>query len=109
MEELRVRTLFTIKHVLVAEFTICRYDRWDSLLLTPITLWKLSGLLFMSIELGCICWQVTARATPEPLRIKISGAPASGKGTQCELITRKVSNFINKRASEIFYFSLGPH
>ncbi|KAG7032903.1 Adenylate kinase 2, chloroplastic [Cucurbita argyrosperma subsp. argyrosperma] len=32
---------------------------------------------------------VTARATPEPLRIKISGAPASGKGTQCELITRK--------------------
>ncbi|XP_022990422.1 adenylate kinase, chloroplastic-like isoform X2 [Cucurbita maxima] len=32
---------------------------------------------------------VTARATPEPLRIKISGAPASGKGTQCELITWK--------------------
>ncbi|KAA0031679.1 adenylate kinase [Cucumis melo var. makuwa] len=32
---------------------------------------------------------VTAHATPEPLRIMISGAPASGKGTQCELITQK--------------------
>ncbi|XP_022133521.1 adenylate kinase, chloroplastic [Momordica charantia] len=32
---------------------------------------------------------VTARATPEPLRVMISGAPASGKGTQCELITQK--------------------
>ncbi|KAF9602121.1 hypothetical protein IFM89_025166 [Coptis chinensis] len=26
---------------------------------------------------------------PEPLKIMISGAPASGKGTQCELITKK--------------------
>uniref|UniRef100_A0A2N9IWT0 adenylate kinase n=1 Tax=Fagus sylvatica TaxID=28930 RepID=A0A2N9IWT0_FAGSY len=26
---------------------------------------------------------------PEPLKIMISGAPASGKGTQCELITQK--------------------
>ncbi|OVA04293.1 Adenylate kinase [Macleaya cordata] len=30
-----------------------------------------------------------ANAKPEPLRIMISGAPASGKGTQCELITKK--------------------
>lgn len=30
----------------------------------------------------------------EPLRIMISGAPASGKGTQCELITKKVSSGI---------------
>ncbi|KAG5601668.1 hypothetical protein H5410_033038 [Solanum commersonii] len=29
----------------------------------------------------------------EPLRVMISGAPASGKGTQCELITKKVSLF----------------
>lgn len=27
----------------------------------------------------------------EPLRVMISGAPASGKGTQCELITKKVT------------------
>lgn len=27
----------------------------------------------------------------KPLKIMISGAPASGKGTQCELITQKVS------------------
>ena len=30
---------------------------------------------------------------PPPLKIMISGAPASGKGTQCELITQKVSPF----------------
>ncbi|MCL7028443.1 hypothetical protein MKW94_019636, partial [Papaver nudicaule] len=30
-----------------------------------------------------------ATSKPEPLRIMISGAPASGKGTQCELITKK--------------------
>ncbi|XP_026455504.1 adenylate kinase, chloroplastic-like [Papaver somniferum] len=30
-----------------------------------------------------------AKSKPEPLRIMISGAPASGKGTQCELITKK--------------------
>lgn len=30
----------------------------------------------------------------EPLKIMISGAPASGKGTQCELITHKVSLLI---------------
>ena len=29
----------------------------------------------------------------EALKIMISGAPASGKGTQCELITQKVSSF----------------
>lgn len=28
----------------------------------------------------------------EPLRVMISGAPASGKGTQCELIAQKVSS-----------------
>lgn len=33
----------------------------------------------------------------EPLKIMISGAPASGKGTQCELINKKVKNL---RASE---------
>ncbi|KAI3950646.1 hypothetical protein MKW92_050550 [Papaver armeniacum] len=31
----------------------------------------------------------SAKSKPEPLRIMISGAPASGKGTQCELITKK--------------------
>ncbi|XP_059461005.1 adenylate kinase, chloroplastic isoform X1 [Corylus avellana] len=35
-------------------------------------------------------FKVMASATkPEPLKIMISGAPASGKGTQCELITQK--------------------
>ncbi|KAF2297299.1 hypothetical protein GH714_020900 [Hevea brasiliensis] len=32
---------------------------------------------------------VVASAKPESLKIMISGAPASGKGTQCELITKK--------------------
>ncbi|XP_010911823.2 adenylate kinase, chloroplastic isoform X1 [Elaeis guineensis] len=32
---------------------------------------------------------VVAVAKPEPLKIMISGAPASGKGTQCELIEKK--------------------
>ncbi|XP_041018083.1 adenylate kinase 5, chloroplastic-like [Juglans microcarpa x Juglans regia] len=32
---------------------------------------------------------VAAANKPEPLKIMISGAPASGKGTQCELITQK--------------------
>ncbi|KAJ7951165.1 adenylate kinase [Quillaja saponaria] len=36
-------------------------------------------------------WSTMIRASvkPEPLKIMISGAPASGKGTQCELITKK--------------------
>ncbi|OMO78990.1 Adenylate kinase [Corchorus olitorius] len=34
-------------------------------------------------------WQVVASAKAEPLKVMISGAPASGKGTQCELITKK--------------------
>lgn len=38
--------------------------------------------------------QVVASANPNSLKIMISGAPASGKGTQCELITKKVSFFI---------------
>lgn len=29
----------------------------------------------------------------DPLKVMISGAPASGKGTQCELIKTKVSDF----------------
>ncbi|KAL9345125.1 hypothetical protein Peur_062800 [Populus x canadensis] len=32
---------------------------------------------------------VVASAKADPLKIMISGAPASGKGTQCELITKK--------------------
>lgn len=44
--------------------------------------------------------QVVASAKPNPLKIMISGAPASGKGTQCELITKKVSFFL---LSESFF------
>lgn len=33
--------------------------------------------------------QVTASAKPDQLKVMISGAPASGKGTQCEIITKK--------------------
>ena len=39
-----------------------------------------------------ILWQVAASAKAEPFKVMISGAPASGKGTQCELITQKVSS-----------------
>ncbi|KAF8404326.1 hypothetical protein HHK36_009209 [Tetracentron sinense] len=38
--------------------------------------------------------QIVASANPEPLRIMISGPPASGKGTQCELITKKLSSYM---------------
>ncbi|KAK4261659.1 hypothetical protein QN277_004623 [Acacia crassicarpa] len=34
---------------------------------------------------------IVASVKPEPPKIMISGAPASGKGTQCELITKKYS------------------
>ena len=34
---------------------------------------------------------MASTSNSRPLRIMISGAPASGKGTQCELITEKVS------------------
>lgn len=39
-------------------------------------------------------WQLVAMAKPDPLKIMLSGAPASGKGTQCELITKKVRVFL---------------
>jgi adenylate kinase len=37
---------------------------------------------------------VNCSVSSEPLRVMISGAPASGKGTQCELIVQKVSIYI---------------
>lgn len=37
---------------------------------------------------------------PEPLRVMISGAPASGKGTQCELITKKY-NLVHIAAGDL--------
>lgn len=88
-----------IYNVLVWSSGICSF--WSRLLFG-----KLCGLFLLRIELGCVCWQVTAHATPEPLKIMISGAPASGKGTQCELITQKVSNFIHNRPYAKHLFSL---
>lgn len=42
--------------------------------------------------LHCYFEQVMAFAGKQrPVKIMISGAPASGKGTQCELITNKVT------------------
>ncbi|RWW78155.1 hypothetical protein BHE74_00013639 [Ensete ventricosum] len=38
----------------------------------------------------CFGLIVAALKTEEPLKVMISGAPASGKGTQCELIKKKV-------------------
>lgn len=41
-------------------------------------------------------FQVVVAALADPLKVMISGAPASGKGTQCELIKTKVSHsFVN--------------
>lgn len=34
-------------------------------------------------------------ALGEPLKVMISGAPASGKGTQCEMIVEKVLFLLN--------------
>jgi len=49
---------------------------------------------FFPIIFICVWFvQVVASAKADPLKIMISGAPASGKGTQCELITKKVSFF----------------
>lgn len=47
------------------------------------------------LDLLFLAWkeQVVSAEESEPLKIMISGAPASGKGTQCELITQKVSLF----------------
>lgn len=39
----------------------------------------------------------------EPLKVMISGAPASGKGTQCELIVKKVSSPKNFAVLQSFY------
>ncbi|KAL3335098.1 hypothetical protein AABB24_031350, partial [Solanum stoloniferum] len=38
---------------------------------------------------GVLLQVVGSAKKQEPLRVMISGAPASGKGTQCELITKK--------------------
>jgi hypothetical protein len=41
-------------------------------------------------------FQVVVATLADPLKVMISGAPASGKGTQCELIKTKVSDlFMN--------------
>lgn len=44
-----------------------------------------------------------ASAKPDCPKIMISGAPASGKGTQCELITKKVRSFLG----DYDYYYLG--
>ena len=44
-----------------------------------------------------------ASAKPDSLKIMISGPPASGKGTQCELITKKV-RFLS---DDSYYYHLG--
>ncbi|XP_062099386.1 adenylate kinase, chloroplastic isoform X1 [Humulus lupulus] len=43
---------------------------------------------------------VVRSAKPEPLRVMISGAPASGKGTQCHLITQKY-NLVHIAAGDL--------
>lgn len=42
-----------------------------------------------------MCGQILkiVSSTGEPLKVMISGAPASGKGTQCEMIAQKVSPY----------------
>ena len=44
-------------------------------------------------------------AKAEPLKIMISGAPASGKGTQCQLITQKVCLYVSPTFSVSCYTS----
>jgi hypothetical protein len=44
----------------------------------------------LKLAIIIVQFDVKALAGKETLRIMISGAPASGKGTQCELITAKV-------------------
>ena len=55
------------------------------------------GFLFLLIYLFRMSMHEQVMASTknpgEALKIMISGAPASGKGTQCELITQKVSSF----------------
>lgn len=46
-----------------------------------------------AVDFGSLLQVVAAEKAEPPLKIMISGAPASGKGTQCELITQKVSFF----------------
>ena len=41
-------------------------------------------------------FQAVVAALADPLKVMIAGAPASGKGTQCELIKAKVSHRFRK-------------
>lgn len=67
-------------------------------------------MLIGSIKNLINSYKVVASAVsrkPEPLKIMISGAPASGKGTQCELITGKVNlRFYNFSNFFFFWFYL---
>ena len=36
--------------------------------------------------------RVSSKASAHPLKVMIAGAPAAGKGTQCEKIVKKVRN-----------------
>ncbi|KAL2467618.1 Adenylate kinase 2 [Forsythia ovata] len=50
---------------------------------------------------GVVVFEVVASANKaEPLKVMISGAPASGKGTQCELIRRKY-DFVHIAAGDL--------
>ncbi|XP_010242037.1 PREDICTED: adenylate kinase, chloroplastic [Nelumbo nucifera] len=50
---------------------------------------KVRGSKKSSAVVTALAVPVIASVKPEPLKIMISGAPASGKGTQCEQITKK--------------------
>lgn len=55
-----------------------------------------SDYLFAFVHFQCAHQVEVNMSTEDRLKVMISGAPASGKGTQCELIKKKVG--------ERFYF-----
>uniref|UniRef100_A0A6N2M3E0 adenylate kinase n=1 Tax=Salix viminalis TaxID=40686 RepID=A0A6N2M3E0_SALVM len=61
----------------------------SSSLLTYLSLTVTSDIASLFVPIKPFCPLVVASAKANPLKIMISGAPASGKGTQCEFITEK--------------------
>ncbi|XP_020587555.1 adenylate kinase, chloroplastic [Phalaenopsis equestris] len=59
-----------------------------------------SSFVFRSCGLNSAKLLISAAMKPDPLKIMISGAPGSGKGTQCELIKGKY-NLVHIAAGDI--------
>lgn len=88
---------FHSSNVLPLRSTYTRSLSHSSMVLSIVSFFN---FIFIGFEFRLIEWWLiffqTVKAvaqTEEPLHVMISGAPASGKGTQCQLIANKVRLF----------------